>query len=114
MKKTNNRIARIASQIQEDVVVILRKKLHDPRISAFDITINDVDLDDHCTMAKIYWSVLDDEKIIIITQVLNLATKFIRSELSKGFKTYTIPQIKFIYDKSLIHGMKLLDIIDHL
>ncbi|MFN8770230.1 MAG: 30S ribosome-binding factor RbfA [Neisseriaceae bacterium] len=111
MKKySNNRSGRIADQIQKDVAQILRDKVKDPRVSW--VTINDVECDKKFTFAKIYWTILDESKVEIIAKVLDSATGFIRSELSKGFTTYTIPQLKFIYDTSLQRGSQILGILN--
>lgn len=109
-KYSNNRSGRIADQIHKDVVLILRNKVKDPRVKW--ITINDVELDKELSFAKIYWSILDESKITDITAALESAKGFIRSELSKGFKTYTIPQLKFIYDESLQRGAQILSVLN--
>lgn len=109
MKKTNNRAARMADQIHKDVMEILRLKVKDPRVQW--VTVNEVEVTLDYSLAKIYWTVLDKEKIHEVEKALNSATGFIRSELSAGFKTYTIPQLKFIHDESLERGAKILDLI---
>ena len=101
---------KIADQIHKDIVVILRSKVKDPRVSW--ITINDVEVDQEYSTARIYWSILDETKIDGATKALESAKGFIRSELSKGFKTYTIPHIKFIYDESISRGAKILNVIN--
>ncbi len=109
-KYSHNRSERIADQIQKDVVAILRFKVKDPRIDW--ITINDVEVTDDNSVAKIYWTVLNEVKRPDVEKALELAKGFIRSELSKGFKTYTIPHLKFIYDESLARGSKILSILN--
>lgn len=105
-----SRSKRIADQIQKDVVQILRQKVKDPRIEW--VTINDVEVTEDNTWAKIYWTVLHEEKKLEVSKALESAKGFIRSELSHGFKTYTIPQLKFIYDESLIRGSNILGILN--
>lgn len=109
-KYSNNRSGRIADQIHKDIVAILRNKVKDPRVSW--ITINDVEVDQEYSNAKVYWSILDETKIDATIKALESAKGFIRTELSKGFKTYTIPQIKFIYDESISRGARLLNVIN--
>ena len=109
-KYTNNRALRIADQIHKDVMTILRTKVKHPKVKW--VTVNDVEVDKEFAYAKIYWSVLDDKEIPLVTKALNSASGFIRTELSKGFKTYTIPQLKFIYDDALQRGLKVLTAID--
>jgi ribosome-binding factor A len=108
-KYSHSRSKRIADQIQKDIVEILRRKVKDPRIQW--VTINDVEVTEDNTWAKIYWTVLDDNKKDEVTQALDSAKGFIRSELSKGFQTYTIPQIKFVFDDSLIRGSNILNVL---
>ena len=109
-KYTNNRALRIADQIHKDVMTILRTKVKHPKVKW--VTVNDVEVDKEFAYAKIYWSVLDDKEIPSVAKALNSASGFIRTELSKGFKTYTIPQLKFIYDDALQRGLKVLTAID--
>ncbi|MDQ5920477.1 MAG: ribosome-binding factor [Pseudomonadota bacterium] len=111
MKKySHSRSKRIADQIHKDVVQILKFKVKDPRVNW--VTINDVEVTDDNTWATIYWTVLPDEKRIDASKALESAKGFIRSELSHGFRTYTIPQLKFVYDESIERGAKILKILD--
>lgn len=100
----------MADQIQKDIVEILRFKVKDPRIEW--VTINEVIVAEDYGVAKIYWTVLDEAKRGDVEQALAQAKGFIRSVLSKGFKTYTIPQLHFIYDESLIRGTKILGLLN--
>lgn len=109
-KYSQNRAGRIADQIHKDIVEILRFKVKDPRVSW--VTINEVEVIKDNTLATIYWTILMLEKKSDAAKALDIATGFIRSELAKGFKTYTIPQLKFIYDESLERGSKILSLLD--
>lgn len=110
MKKNQNRSGRIADQVQKDIMEILRYKVKDPRVNW--VTINDVEVTDDYSVAKIYWTVLDDVKRSDVELALESSKGFIRGLLSKGFRTYTIPQLKFIYDESLVRGTKILELIN--
>lgn len=109
-KYSQNRSGRIADQIHKDIVDILRFKVKDPRVSW--VTINEVEVTKDNTWATIYWTILMEDKRDDATKALEVARGFIRSELSKGFKTYTIPQLKFIFDESQVRGAKILGLID--
>ena len=100
----------IADQIQKDIVDTLMHKVRDPRIKW--VTINDVEVDEDQSSAKIYWTVLDDTKRQEVIQALASATGFIRTELARKFHTYTIPHLKFVFDDSILRGTKILDIIN--
>ncbi len=109
-KYSNNRSSRIADQIQKDLVNILRFGIKDPRITW--VTITDVEVVKDSSWAKIYWTTLESAKRDEIALALESARGFIRSELAKGFQTYTIPQLKFIYDESLERGAHILSVIN--
>jgi ribosome-binding factor A len=109
-KYSYSRSSRIADQIQKDIVAILRHKVKDSRM--IWVTVNEVEVTKDNTIARIYWTVLDEAQRYEIEKALEVAKGFIRSELSKGFRTYTIPQLKFIYDESLVRGAKILNILN--
>lgn len=109
-KYSYSRSSRIADQIQKDIVAILRHKVKDSRM--IWVTVNEVEVTKDNTIARIYWTVLDEAQRSEIEKALEVAKGFIRSELSKGFRTYTIPQLKFIYDESLVRGAKILNILN--
>lgn len=109
-KYSQNRSGRIADQIHKDIVDILRFKVKDPRVTW--VTINEVIVTKDNTWATIYWTILMEDKKDDAIKALELARGFIRSELSKGFKTYTIPQLKFVFDESQVRAAKILNLID--
>lgn len=108
-KYSHKRSDRIADQIHKDVVNILRNEIKDPRINW--VTVNEVVVNDDNTWATIYWTVLNKEDKDLVIKGLDKARGFIRSLLSKGFQTYTIPQIKFVYDESLDRASRIEELI---
>ena len=110
MKKSNTRAERMADQIQKDLMSILRTKVKDPRVNW--VTVNDVEVTNDYSLAKIYYSVLEKDKLANIAKALESAKGFIRSELSHGLTTYTVPQLKFIFDESLERGSHILSLIN--
>ncbi|RTL01340.1 MAG: 30S ribosome-binding factor RbfA [Proteobacteria bacterium] len=109
MKKSSNRATRMADQIHKDIMNILRNKVKDPRINW--VTVNEVEVTNDYSVAKIYYSVLDNSKLQGIQKALASAKGFIRSELSKGLTTYTVPDLRFIFDTSLERGSHILSLI---
>lgn len=109
MKKSSNRATRMADQIHKDIMNILRNKVKDPRMNW--VTVNEVEVTNDYSVAKIYYSVLDNSKLQGIQKALASAKGFIRSELSKGLTTYTVPDLRFIFDTSLERGSHILSLI---
>ena len=130
MKKSNTRADRMADQIHRDVMTILRTKVKDPRV--IWVTVNDVQITKDYAQAKIYYSTLENSrpaatgsaatkikesllpraKKADVAKALESAKGFIRSELSKGLTTYTVPQLCFIFDESLERGSHILSLIN--
>lgn len=109
MKKSNTRAIRMADQIHKDIMSILRLKVKDPRVEW--VTVNEVEVTNDYSLAKIFYSTLDKDKVNQVSKALESAKGFIRSELSKGLTTYTVPEIKFIFDTSLERGGHILSLI---
>ena len=109
MKKVNNRALRMSEQIHKDIMLILRTKVKDPRIEW--VTVNEVTISKDYSLAKIYYSVMIKEQQDKVALALESAKGYIRSELSKGLTTYTVPQLQFVFDQSLERGMHILGLI---
>jgi len=101
---------RIAEQIREDIMDILRHEVKDPRLVW--VTVSEVDLGREMSWAKIYYTVLGDKDLDGVANALHSASGFIRSLLAKRFTTYSVPQLKFTHDTSLTSGTKMLKILD--
>ncbi|TXI91160.1 MAG: 30S ribosome-binding factor RbfA [Neisseriales bacterium] len=108
-KKNNPRSGRMADQIHKDIMQILRSRVKDPRVAW--VTVNDVEVSNDYSLATIYYTVMDSNDADNVAKALEKGKGFIRSELSKGLTTYTVPQLKFVYDKSLERGSRILSLI---
>ncbi len=108
-----SRPERVAEQIKKEVSMILHERVSDPRIGFLSITSVDVSPD--LKNAKIFVSVLGDENVRKETlEGLKSATSFIRSELGEVLKLRFVPEIVFVYDKSLESGSRVLSLISKL
>lgn len=109
-KYSYSRSNRISDQLQKDISEILQLKIKDPRLKW--VTIIEVEINKDNTVATIYWTVLEDANKEQANIALQKALGFIRSEVSLGFQTYTIPQLKFVYDESQARGNKMLQLLN--
>ncbi len=108
-----SRPERVAEQIKKEISMILRERVSDPRIGFVSLTSVDVSPD--LKNAKIFVSVLGDENVRKETlEGLKSATPFIRGELGQALKLRFVPEINFIYDKSLERGSRVLSIMSRL
>lgn len=109
---TNNfkRTDRIAEMIQRKLAQIIPQEVKDPRLKGF-VTLSAVKVAADLSHAKIYFTILDDDKVLA-AQILNAASGYLRSALTRSITLRTIPQLHFIYDESIEYGQRLSRLID--
>jgi ribosome-binding factor A len=62
--------------------------------------------------AKIFFTVLEKDKLQETLAGLNRSAGFLRAQLSKRVKMYTTPELRFAYDESVERGDRLSRLID--
>lgn len=100
---------RIASNIVKEISQILAQEVKDTNISF--VTITACDLANDLGQAKIYYTVLDEDKKKDVAKSLDKAKGFIRSELSQRIDVRHTPELKFIYDEAVATGERIESII---
>ena len=110
MKKGQGRPQRLGDQIQREVSDLIRLEVRDPRVGM--ITITSVDVSPDVKHAKIFFTVLEKEKLPETLAGLNRSAGFLRSQLAKRIKMYTTPELRFVYDESVERGDHLSRLID--
>ena len=98
----NIRIERLNDAFQEEISKILMTEIKDEEIRF--VTITGVETTTDLSFAKVYFTVLDDEKRKTTLDALNKAASYIRGELSKRVDIRHTPELKFIYDDSIEYG----------
>ncbi len=109
-KKTFSRADRIAEQIQRELSEIIRLELKDPRTGL--ITITGVQVTRDYSHAKVFYTVLNAEDPAETQSTLERAAGYLRSEIARVIKIFTVPQLHFVYDSSVAHGMYMHDLIE--
>ncbi|PTN11227.1 30S ribosome-binding factor RbfA [Nitrosomonas aestuarii] len=111
MPKDFSRSLRVADQIQRELADLLRHEIKDPRLD--QITITAVEVTRDYAYAKVFYTTLgESEKITLVEKGLEKAIGFIRSSLSKRMQLRVVPQLIFVYDKSVEHGAYMSKLID--
>ena len=85
-------------------------EVRDPRIGM--ITITSVDVSPDITHAKIFFTMLEKEKLPETLEGLKRSAGFLRAQLAKRIKMYTTPELRFVYDESVERGDRLSRLID--
>ena len=110
MKRGQGRPQRLGDLIQREVSELIRLELRDPRVGM--ITITSVDVSPDITHAKIFFTVLEKEKLPETLEGLKRSAGFLRAQLAKRIKMYTTPELRFVYDESVERGDRLSQLID--
>jgi ribosome-binding factor A len=113
VEKQFSRLDRIGSSMQKELSKIIQSAIHDPRVGI--VTISEVRVTKDLAQAKIYMSMLapSEKEIQEAIDVLNHASGFIKSQLAKVLTIRKIPELHFIFDKSIIQGPQLSALIDN-
>ena len=106
------KINRIASTILKEVSLILRTEVKDQNLSLVNVTA--CDLSNDLSVAKIYYTVFDEEAKKEVADSLKKARGFIRTELSQRIQIRHTPELRFIYDESVATGERIEEIIEEL
>ena len=111
MAKEFVRADRVAQQIQREIAVILQREVKDPRVGM--VTVSDVELTRDLQHAKIFVTFFlnEEDNIEAGVKVLNDASGYIRILMGKAMKLRVVPEIRFVYDKTLVEGMRISNLV---
>lgn len=104
---------RVAQQMQKELAELVRLELKDPRIGF--VTITGVEVTRDSSHAKVYFTLMGDVSPEAQTETqytLSRAAGFLRSELGKRIRMYSIPQLQFVFDQSSVRGAEISALID--
>ena len=105
-----NRIDRISEEVRREVDRIIREDANDPRTKCtFSITPADVTCD--LRYAKIYVSVLEDDKRAGMMEALKKAAGFIRRELGHNIIIRYSPELTFVSDENIAYGVHIAKVL---
>lgn len=112
MSREFKRSDRVAQELQKEIAVILQHEVKDPRIGM--VTISDVEVSRDLAYAKIFVTFLFDNDQSAIEQGmkgLEKASPYIRSLVGKAMRLRIVPELRFIYDQSLVEGMRMSNLV---
>ena len=105
------RAERVNELIKRELVLLLSNGTKDPRLK--DVIITDVIVSRDLTSAKVFFSV-DDASHKEVNRLLNNASGFFRSSLSKALDLRHTPSLSFIYDTAPNTGARMDDLLNKL
>jgi len=109
-RKSTGRPQKLGDQIQREVSELLARELRDPRVGMLTITAVDVSPD--LSHAKVFFTLLEKDKLEETLAGLKRASGYLRSQLARRLSVYTIPELRFVYDESVERGDHLARLIE--
>ncbi|HIE6878062.1 TPA: 30S ribosome-binding factor RbfA [Staphylococcus aureus] len=103
------RAERVGEQMKKELMDIINNKVKDPRVGF--ITITDVVLTNDLSQAKVFLTVLGNDKEF---KALDKAKGFIKSELGSRMRLRIMPELMYEYDQSIEYGNKIERMIQDL
>jgi len=110
VKKSSGRPQKLGDLIQRELSELVSRELRDPRVGM--LTITSVDVSPDLSHAKVFFTLLQKEKLEDTLRGLKRSAGFLRSQLAKRIKLYTTPELRFVYDESVERGDHLSRLID--
>ena len=105
LERYNKEFVRVLSEI-------LMEEVKDDDIKF--VTITDVDITNDLSYAKVYFTVLDKNKIDTTLNALNKASSFIRGKVSERVEIRHTPELKFVHDTSIEYGERIEEVLDQI
>lgn len=121
MAKEFSRASRVAQQLQREVAMILQREVKDPRIGM--VTVSDVEVSGDLQHAKVFVTFLnyagqneelsEAERIETGLKGLTEASGYIRILLGKAMQLRVVPELRFAYDRTLVEGMRISNLVSN-
>lgn len=111
MAKEFSRTRRIAQQLQQELAQALQRDIKDPRVGF--VTVNDVDVSRDLSFARVFVTFFEEDQAVVDEKIeaLTAAAPYVRSLVASRMKLRVMPELKFVYDSSLVEGMRMSNLV---
>ncbi len=111
MAREFSRTRRIAQQLQQELAQVLQRDIKDPRIGM--VTVNDVEVSRDLSYAKVFVTFFEEDNKIVEEKLeaLTTASGYVRSLVAGRMKLRVMPELRFVYDASLVEGMRMSNLV---
>jgi len=113
MKQEYSRTDRVADYLRRELASLIQKEMRDPRVAMVSIT--DVEVSRDLAHARVFFTAIGKdtpEEAKPVTEALNRASGFLRSQLSQDSTMRTVPALRFKFDSSVGRGRYMEDLIE--
>lgn len=111
MRKDSVKYIRINEELQKELSLLIQQEVKDPRIDAL-ASVSKVEVTTDLKMAKVYVTVLAEDKKESTMKGLKNAASFLRSRLAKNLNLRNTPELFFYLDESYEKGLYMSNLID--
>jgi ribosome-binding factor A len=110
MPREFSRNQRLGAQIQRSLSELIRFETKDPGLNAVSLTA--VELSKDLSIAKVYFSLLNpDDDPNPALEALKRASGFLRRRLGSELTVRHVPELRFVHDDSVAHGVEISRLI---
>ncbi len=111
MAREFSRTRRVGQELQKEVAVILQREIKDERLGM--VTVSGVEVSRDLNYAKVFVTFLDNdaERVEQGMEALKDASGYIRSLVAKAMRLRVTPELRFVYDQSLVEGMRISTLV---
>ena len=107
-----HRDSRVNEELRKEISDILFQEIKNPDIGF--VSIVKVDVSHDLSVAKVYYSVMGNEEEIAKTQrAMKRSAGFIRHELAGRLSLRHTPELVFLFDDSIEHGIRIAKILEN-
>ena len=112
---SKRRQERMANEMQRGISSIIQEGIKDPRIDSSSVSVIRIEVSRDLSHARVNFSILGDEDKQKETMLaLNNAKGYIRSALSQSIQVRQFPELDFVLDKSIEHGIRITALLKEL
>lgn len=106
---------RVAEDIKREIIAIIRDEIKDPRVQGKLLTVVRVEVSGDLSYAKAYISAMEGlETAQEAVKGLKNAAGYIRREVGQALRLRKTPEIRFVADDSIEHGMSIAKMLKDL
>ncbi len=111
MPREFSRKQRLGAQVLRILSEVLRFEVKDPGLDGVSLT--SVEMTRDVRVAKVYFSLLNpDHDPKIARDGLQRASGFLRGKLGRALEIRHVPELRFLHDDSVAHGIEISRLID--
>ncbi len=113
MAQEFSRTSRIGEVIMRELAQMIQQEVSDPRVGM--VTVSHVEITSDLKYAKVYVTRLNgvesEQDVSECIAGLTNAAGFLKRGIAKRVEIRSIPELRFLYDKSLEHGFRMDELI---